>query len=83
MARHRAKKYDRRTAPPDSVLLASSAVLAIDGKTLVYPEWSRAESLNPDTKTMWNACLGDERAVAIVDSWAFRFPVTIVVEVET
>lgn len=39
------------------------------------------QSLHPDADTVFAAVSGDRHSRAIVDSYAFRFPVTVVSEV--
>jgi hypothetical protein len=62
---------------PDEILLAGTATRSRDGH-LVYPEMTRAESLNPSANTIWACLCGDERAAAIIMAWKFSFPVTTV-----
>lgn len=46
-----------------------------------YPSWPSPESLHPGPRVTLAFVAGDEESQAIVDAYAFRFPVTVVSEV--
>lgn len=52
---------------PDSVLLATTPIKRVE----------KPESLNPSPATVERAILGVPEAAAIIDSYAFRFPVVV------
>jgi hypothetical protein len=52
---------------PDSVLLAATPIKRIE----------KPESLNPSPSTIERAIMGHPEAMAIIDSYAFRFPVVV------
>ncbi len=48
-----------------------------DDRMRNFQSLPRPESLHPTETTMMLAASGDPEKIAIVDSWAFRFPVMI------
>jgi hypothetical protein len=52
-----------------------------DGLHRGFSGWPSPPSLHPDDSTIFDAVAGNIAARAVVDAWAFRFPVRIVSEV--
>ncbi len=67
MKNHKSKELRREKWRnyPDELILCTS-----------QQSWTTAPSLHPDENTTTGCIYGNEQCIAIIDSWAFRFPIT-------